>query len=85
MTNPAAETKSIGLPADELLSSLPRPKRRGFLLIHIDSPGLGTAGLFHRAPGLFIHLPGLAKTKPPRPFVSALGRLRRQLTKPPGR
>ena len=49
------------------------------------SPGLGTVTQLHRDPWLLCHLPGLAKNEAPRPFATALGRLRRQLIKPPGR
>ena len=90
---PAAETKSIGLPAD---SAFGEGRRAGasFFARHLDyfivtqnshpSPGLGTVKIIYRDPRLIV-LPGLAKNAAPRPFAIALGRLRRQLIKPPGR
>ena len=50
LTVPAAETKSIGLPADaRVVMVFAAPLRQ-----------------FHRDPKPHIHLPGLAKTTPPR-------------------
>ena len=78
-TDPAAETKSIGLAADA----------RGVMVFAILSwqihhnqtvivylSGLSTVKTNYRDPWLFYRLPGLAKTTPPRRC--------RQLTKPPG-
>jgi len=42
-------------------------------------PGLGAVNMFRRDQWVLVHLPGLAKNAAPRPFASALGRLRRQL------
>jgi len=49
------------------------------------SPGLGTVKTTYRDQTTPVHLPGLAKNAAPRPFATALGRLRRHLIKPPGR
>ena len=56
--------------------------------LHYGLPGLGNVKTIYRDPKLFSHLPGPdsyreAKNKAPRPFASALGRLRRHLIKPP--
>jgi len=80
LTDRAAETKSIGLPADARVS--------WFLLFHLDSfivtrkhsstyRDLLPSRQPHRDQWVLVHLPGLAKTTPPR--------RRRQLIKPPGR
>jgi hypothetical protein len=68
LTVPAAETQSIGLQADALLSwflhailtTLSCHDKSCHLL------GLGTVKTHHRDPQLCSHLPGLAKTTPPR-------------------
>ena len=53
--------------------------------LHCRLSGLGTVSLLQRDPWLLYRLPGLAKNKSPRPFATAVGRLRRHLIKPPGR
>ena len=92
-TNPAAETKSIGLQADPAFGE---GRRSGALFFahHLDCfivtrnsqplPGLGTVKTNYRDPKLLSPLPGLAKNAVPRPFANALGRLRRHLIKLPG-
>jgi hypothetical protein len=74
-TDPAAETKSIGLPAD---TTFGEGRRAGALFFarHLDyfimtqnshpSPGLGTVKTIYRDPRLIVHLPGLAKNAAPR-------------------
>ena len=85
-TDPAAETKSIGLPADPAFGE---GRRSGALFFarHLDyfiltqnlhpSPGLGTVKTNYRDQRLIVHLPGQAKNAAPRHG--------RQLIKPPGR
>jgi hypothetical protein len=92
-TVPVAKTKSIGLPADPAFGE---GRRAGALFFarHLDyfivnqnshpSPGLGTVKTIYHDKTVPVHLPGLAKKEAPRPFANALGRLRRQLIKPPG-
>ena len=80
-TDPAAETKSIGLPADLPAGRQARwcfaclPAGR-FFARHLDYfimtqnsqslPGLGTVKTNYRDPRLIVHLPGLAKNAAPR-------------------
>ena len=85
-TDPAAETKSIGLQADPAFGE---GRRAGALFFarHLDcfimtqnshpSPGLGTVKTVYRDQTTPVHLPGLAKNNAPRH--------RRHLIKPPGR
>jgi len=68
-TDPAAKTESIGLQADARVS--------WFLLFHLDGfivtrqlsstyRDLVPSRQLHRDHWVFVHLPGLAKTTPPR-------------------
>ena len=90
-TVPVAKTESIGFQADSAswrmvpyfllavwtISSWPKT--------HNPYPDLVPSGQFHSDQRVLVHLPGLAKNVSPRPFANALGRLWRQLIKPPGR
>jgi len=74
-TDPATETKSIGLQADPVFGE---GRRTGalFFVRHLDcfiltqnshpSPGLGTVKTIYRDQWVLVRLPGLAKTTPPR-------------------
>ena len=67
-TDPAAETKSIGQPADAQLAAFFARHLDYFILTQNSqlSPGLGTVKTIYRDPKLIIHLPGLAKNSAPR-------------------
>jgi hypothetical protein len=69
VTNPAAKTKSIGLPADALLSWFLHRHLDNFIVTRKSCPLTGTVQK---------HMPTLT-------LRCALGRLRRQLPIPPGR
>jgi hypothetical protein len=74
-TDPAAETKSMGLSADPAFGE---GRRSGALFFahHLDyfivtqssqpSPGLGTIKTIYRDKTTLVHLPGLAKNTAPR-------------------
>ena len=85
-TDPAAETKSIGLPADPAFGEGRRAcalffaRHRDCFIVTQNShlsPGLGTVKTIYRDPKLVVHLPRLAKNAAPLHG--------RQLIKPPGR
>jgi len=67
-TDPAAETESIGQPADAQLAAFFARHLDYFILTQNSqlSPGLGTVKTIYRDPKFILHLPGLAKNSPTR-------------------
>jgi len=80
VTNPATVTKSIGLPADALLSWFLHSHLDNFIIPWQILPLIGTksSGQLHHDTKTLVRLPGLCKN-------ACQPRHRRQLPIPPGR